>query len=133
MLLNLEVDTINIKVEKWEFNGSVSYKIIDIKSCCDEIRDNPLIDFQAGCFENSEDECGVALIETDTYPEPYEDYYTTDYRYYKINRCPFCGEPISINILDKVDKTNEYNQLKDEVYGLRKKIDKCDSKKKERA
>jgi hypothetical protein len=83
-------------------------------------------------FENSEDEYGVALCETDTHSEPWEDYYTTDYRYYKINRCPFCGEPISIEIVAEFDKTEEYKKLKDEVYAIRKKISKCDSKKKER-
>ena len=132
MLLNLEVSPIKIKVEKWVLDGSTSYKIIDIKNCCDEIRNNPLIDFYVESFENSEDEYGIALCEADTYPEPWEDYYTTDYRYYKINRCPFCGEPISIEIVSEFDKTVEYKQIETEVYDLRKNINKCDSKKKER-
>jgi len=127
------VNTIKIKVEKWTFDGSVSYKIVGIENCCNDIRQNPLIDFQADCFENSEDKYGVALCESETYTEPYENYETTDYRYYKINRCPFCGDPISIEVVCELDKTDEYKRLKDEVYGLRKKINKCDSKKKERA
>lgn len=123
---------IRIKVEKWAFDGSISYKIVDIEKCCDEIRQNPLIDFYVKGFENSEDEYGIALCETDTYPEPWEDYYTTDYRYYKINRCPFCGEPISIKVANEFDKTDEYNKIEAEVYDLRKKINNCDSKKRGR-
>jgi hypothetical protein len=126
------VDLIKITLEKWIFNESVSYKIINIDKCCEEIRQNPLIDFYAKYFENSEDEYGVALCETDTHPEPWEDDYTTDYRYYKINRCPFCGELISIEVAEQLDKTAEYKQLEAEVYDLRKEITKCDSKKRER-
>lgn len=121
---------IRIKVEKWTFDGSTSYKIIDIEKCCDEIQNNPLIDFHAEGFENSDDEYGVALCETCTYPEPWEDYYTTDYRYYKINRCPFCGNRISVEVAEEFDKTVEYKELEAEVYGIRKKINSCDSKKK---
>lgn len=120
-----------IKVEKWTFDGSESYKVVDISQCCDSIRSNPLIDFYVECFENSEDEYGLGLCKTDTYPEPWEDYYTTSYQYYKINYCPFCGEPITIEIVDSIDKNAEYKQIKTEVYDLRKKINKCDSKKKE--
>lgn len=126
----LEVVNIKIQLEKWAFDNSVSYKVLSLEKCCDEIQQNPLIDFHVGYFENGDDECAVALCETDTYPEPWEDYYTTDYRYYKINRCPFCGEPISIEIVDTVDKTSEYKQIEAETYELRKKINRCDSKKK---
>lgn len=123
---------VKIKAEIWEFDGNTSYKIINIESCCDEIRNNPLIDFYAVGFENSDDEYGVALCEIDTYPVPYEDDYLTDYRYYKINRCPFCGEFISIEVVRELDKTCEYKQLKSEVHNLLKTINKCDSKKRER-
>jgi len=126
-----------INAEKWTFNGSISYKIISVNPCCNKILQNPLIDVFYNWFEYLDDEsnyCGdmeysICLCRTDTYPEPYEDYYNTDYHYYKITYCPFCGEEIKINFINEVDKSEEDLSLQKRLIDLRKIINTCDSRK----
>lgn len=123
-----------LQLEKWTFDGSISYKLVNLDLCCDKITDNKVIDFHNGWFSDSygcyaENKIGIALhemspnLDCDGYLETYDEYY-------EIRHCPFCGAEIHIEIVSEVDKTDEYLNLQTKVYDLRKEINKCDSKKK---
>ena len=122
-----------LNLAKWTFDGSESYKIVDIKPCCDTITHTNIIDLRNGWFNNSEfyyeAEIGIALHEENAYIDE-DDYLNTNDKYYKINHCPFCGAEIHIKIVSEIDKTEEYKTLEKEVNALREKTRKCDSKKK---
>ena len=118
-------------LEKCIFEERESYKVTRVEKCCNELTHNPIIDFYA-CddFRNSEDEFGVGMVQIDTYPEPWEDFYSTDYTYFKLTFCPFCGEKIELVVERTIDKSDEYIKLGNKTSELRKKINKCDSIKK---
>ena len=72
------------------------------------------------------------IQEKDTYPEPWEDGYITDYRYYPIDYCPHCGQPIEIEIIKEEVVTDQYKRLVEQKNAIYKKMKSTDSKKKER-
>ena len=120
-----------LELEKWTFDKSISYKIVNINTCCEEITHTNIIDFRSGWFENCKEyneDIGIVLHEENAYMDE-DEYLNTNDRYYKISKCPFCGADIHIEIVSEVDKTEDYLQIQAEVYALRKKISNCDSKK----
>lgn len=121
----------NIKVEKWEFDGERSYKILELTKCCDKITKSNVITLRDE-YENDDDlDYSVKLrdvnYEYDNYDRDYYDYTT----YESIQYCPFCGEKIDIEIVNTIDKTEEYLELKQDRSELWEKCRKTDSKKKE--
>ena len=127
------LNNLKLVLEKVIFGDDESYKIKSIDLCCNEIINNPMIDFVNEYFENSvlddyKNEQGVAIIRMDTVD--YGDYCDTECNYYKISHCPFCGEIIEISVENTVDKTEEFNELNKLHKEYCKKRNNCDSKKK---
>ena len=119
----------NIKVEKWEFDGKKSYRIVELTKCCNKITESNVV-ILTDDYENGDDtDYSVKLMETQIVYD-YDDCYET-YLYEHINFCPFCGEKIDIEVVKIVDKTEEYLSLKTQRDELWKKVMKTDSKKKE--
>ena len=113
-----------IKVEKWTFDGSKSYRIVQAEKCCDEILNSETVVLNYE-YENDDDtDYCVKLVkgEWEYYSENY------DYTYEKIKYCPFCGSKIEIEIVNTVDKTEEYFELKEKRKTLWSKCNKTDSK-----
>lgn len=146
-----------IEVIKQIVDDTEIYKIKKMEYCCQKLKRNPMIklfneyienaychhcnvpdDFDCKDCELQEeaDEYGKRLSmmiqEKDTYPEPWEDGYITDYRYYPIEYCPHCGQPIEIEIIKEEDVTEQYKRLVEQKNAIYKKMKSTDSKKKER-
>ena len=68
------------------------------------------------------------MCHTEVYRD-WEDEYEQD-TYYKINYCPFCGEPIETSVVGEEDVDNYYKSLRKQREELWKKYNKTDSKKK---
>lgn len=118
----------NIKVEKWEFDGKRSYKILELTKCCDKITKSEVVTLRDE-YENGDDsDYSVKLIEDQEAVLSGDDDW---YSYERINFCPFCGEKIDIEIVNTIDKTEEYLELKQDRSELWEKCRKTDSKKKE--
>lgn len=145
-----------IEVIKQIVDDTEIYKIKKMEYCCQKLKRNPMIklfneyienaychhcnvpdDFDCKDCELQEeaDEYGKRLSmmiqEKDTYPEPWEDGYITDYRYYPIQYCPHCGKPIEIEIVKEEDVTDQYRNLIKQRNIIQNKIRSTDSKKKE--
>jgi hypothetical protein len=123
-----------IKVEKWIIDDNTSYKILSIEQCCDKIIksenisiNNELDDFNPYYKDNTKDiNYSVKLIKNEYgYDGRNDTYYET------INYCPWCGEKIEIEIINTIDKTEEYKSLQQERNLLWGKCCRTDSKKKE--
>jgi formate dehydrogenase maturation protein FdhE len=111
-----------------KFGDHESYKIINIERCCDKLINSKNISLNTKYdeYENYDiQEYSVKLIRNE---EGYDEYRDTFYE--KINYCPFCGSKIIIEIVNEVDKTEEYKNLEKEREALWKKCCKTDSKKK---
>ena len=99
-----------------EYDTVISYKIVDVKYCCDEIKHLPNIDFYYHETENTNGigeetyscDLGIMLVNSVTYHDQWYDScdYTEDY-YYKLNYCPVCGEKIEVEVIDSIDLTKE--------------------------
>lgn len=135
-----------IIAKKIKVNDDTFYKYFKPKYCCIAMEKNPMIDIYneysdnylckgcesldcIGCeFEDTGRVFGMFLSEEievydwgDSWPENY---------FYPIKYCPFCGEPIEIEITETIDKTVEVELLENELSKLRKQLWSCDSKKK---
>lgn len=114
----------NLKVEKWTIDDDINYKILELEKCCDKLINSKNIDLYADYYDDYDYSVNLIREERD-----YDEYSEFDYE--KIKFCPFCGELIIIEIVNEVDKTNEYKILKEERDISWKKCCKTDSKKKE--
>lgn len=121
-----------IKVEKWIVGHEVSYKILDIEKCCDKLINsknisiNTEFDEHEDCYNEDKMNYSVKLVRSEYDEEVGDIYY-----YEKVDFCPWCGKPITIEIVNEVDKTEEYKLLQEQRDALWKKCCKTDSKKKE--
>ena len=121
-----------IELIKQKFNGSMGYKYKPFSWCCDKIKENPCVVFNDEvCTDDyRDDECtfpAFALLHTETYRD-WEDEFTQD-TYYRIDYCPFCGEPIEISVVGEEDVSQYYKKLTDLQSELWRKCDTTDSKK----
>lgn len=115
-----------IEVSKWIFDSTHSYKIKSLVKCCDEIINSDVVTLVED-YENGDDtDYSVKLrnvnYEYDSYDDTYDDYTT----YESIKHCPFCGERIDIEIVEIIDKNEEYlklTQLRDELWNKYIKTD----------
>ena len=122
-----------IELIKQKFNSARGYKYKPFSWCCDKIKDNPCVVFSDEVYteDTIDDECtfpAFALCHTEVYRD-WEDEYEQD-TYYKINHCPFCGEPIEIFVVGDEDVDNYYKSFSKQREELWKKYNKTDSKKK---
>jgi len=123
-----------IKVEKWIIDDEISYKILEIKKCCNKLTNSKSISVNSGCdyYSEFDDECGdftVKLVREVEEPIPWEQDAETRFYYENIKYCPFCGERITIEIVNTIDKTEEYDKLDSELEELWQKCYDTDSKK----
>lgn len=134
-----------IDVEKWIVHDKknkaydiISYKVLSKQFCCEGIKKLPIDlhytipEYDIDSFCNGDDESGlvvgVMLEELYTWYDGEDN--QEDTKCHLIYYCPICGEKIEINIIRKVDKTEEYNNLKSQYDETHTKWRKCDSKKK---
>jgi len=120
---------------------NISYKIRDCVYCCEGIKCIPNIDFYYECAENThnpfeDDGCdkdlGIMLEETRVYNDGwYDDCDFEENYYYKLDYCPCCGEKIEVEVVNNVDVSDEFIDLKKERDKVHKKCMNTDSKKKE--
>lgn len=138
-LIDLEEgESMKIELIRQRFNDTRGYKYKSFSHCCDKIKDNPRIVFSNeveldannldGCLD---DECTfpVFAIWNSKTVGSWGDECENDY-YYKINYCPFCGEPIEIFVVGEEDMDNYYKALSKQRDELWKKCNRTDSKKK---
>ncbi|WP_288682248.1 hypothetical protein [uncultured Eubacterium sp.] len=126
-----------IDLVKLNFDDTHSYKYKPFKYCCKAIQDNKTIEFTNEDLENFEEE---HIYEDDyiprfctSYAETIKDWgdeweLTTNY---PIKFCPHCGEKIEINIVEKIDVSEKYNELVRRQEELRKQCQETDSKREE--
>lgn len=127
-----------IELIRQRFNETRGYKYKPFIHCCDKIKNNPCIEFSneveldVNCLDDYlDDECtfpAFALWYSETVGS-WGDEWENDY-YYKINNCPFCGEPIEISVVGEEDVEEYYKNLSKQREELWKKCNKTDSKKK---
>lgn len=134
-------------------SSETSFKYKPIKWCCEKIEHNPLINIgidenygydESNCSCNGDcEDCDIDCDDTNdenrmpsvtlkytTTITSYEDTWT-ECNYYRIDYCPFCGEPIEVSIVKEEDVSDIYQKLnkeKDEVWN---EIEKTDSIKKQ--
>lgn len=146
----MRIEAVKVKV-----NDGYVFKVTKMDYCCEKIKANPTIGLHAEpsydvycqvcdheadncckeCTLNETDDVGIMrlamMIEEEyTYPEPWEDSYTTDYRYYPISYCPHCGRKIEIRIVGEEDMNEAYNTLVQKAAEIQKEIRSTDSKRK---
>ena len=122
-----------IELIKQKFNSTRGYKYKPFSWCCNKIQDNPCVVFSGEvCADGSMDYEYIfpacALWHSEIFKD-WEDEYDQD-TYYKINYCPFCGEPIEISVVGEEDIDECYKVLSKQRGELWKKYNRTDSKKK---
>lgn len=121
-----------IELIKYTFdNGNIGYKCKPMRYCCGKLKDNPIIDLvdEYTIGDYTEDLFpSVSIWEGEDYTEWGEDYHTDNY--YKINYCPFCGEPIEISVVKEMDLSELYSKLENQRKELWSKYNRTDSIKK---
>ena len=120
----------NIKVEKWEFDGERSYKILELTKCCDKITKSNVVTLTEDYENGNDTDYSVKLADMRIQWVDFDDW-DEYYTYERINFCPFCGEKIDIEIVNTIDKTEEYLELKLQRDGFWAKANKTDSRKRE--
>ena len=122
-----------IELIKYTFdNGNIGYKCKPMRYCCDKLKDNPIIDLvdEYTIGDHTEDLFpSVSIWQGEDYTEWGEDCHTDNY--YKINYCPFCGEPIEISVVKEMDLSELYSKLENQRKELWNKYKRTDSIKKQ--
>ena len=122
-----------IKVEKWITDGTISYKIISIEKCCDKLIDSKVTSINTAydryqCYDYGNDYIYSVKLVQEEYD--YDGYIDETYNE-EINYCPWCGSRIEVEIVNTIDKTEEYKTLQQKRNELWKKCCNTDSKNKE--
>lgn len=100
-----------IELVKQKFDGYQAYKFMPIQFCCEDMKENPLIDLfheQAHNCHN-DDTPYVMMCKSEVIAEWGEEWEKETY--YKIDYCPFCGEPIEVYVLWEEDVSDTYFNL----------------------
>ena len=124
-----------IDLIKQKFDETRGYKYKPFSYCCEQIKENPHIVLSDKVYvEDDEyeedDECtfpAFALKHSELYKD-WDDEWKIN-NYYKINYCPFCGEPIEISVVGEEDVDDYYKKLCKQREELWKEYNKTDSKK----
>lgn len=121
----MKIDLVKIKLSQ-----SDKYKYKPIKWCCNEMRNNPVTLFTNDDLMRIEDwdyqEHPQMCLNYDYVVQDYEDDYEMTENY-PIKYCPWCGEKIEINVVDKLDMVTREHEIMDKFEKLREKINKSDS------
>jgi hypothetical protein len=120
-----------------DYNYKV-YKVVSKEYCCDSMK---VVAQQKRVMLQAYDDSDYGVQKTNNiYPALVLNYVDsfmldddlTDESYtYKIDYCPFCGEPICIEIVSSKDITKEYDEIADLRESLNNKRWKTDSQKEE--
>lgn len=115
----------NLRLKEFNVDGYLSYKIIELKKCCDAIMNYSFIDLTSSMdFAPSIGiSQGIEITDSET------SWYDVEHE--SIRFCPFCGEEIFLSIDEQEDVTECYNELQSQETKTRKKSREVDSKKKE--
>ena len=94
----------NIKVEKWEFDGERSYKILELTKCCDKITKSNVITLRDE-YENDDDlDYSVKLRDVN-----YEyDSYDRDYYDYTRGHLPNAINIPTNQVVDRINQIQQY-------------------------
>lgn len=98
----MKIDLVKINI-----GDSYKYKFNRYEPCCDEILDNPCIDFTNYNLteETPDNEPRYCLTSTDSYDDAaWEDNYP-------IKFCPHCGKPIEIKTVEVIDCSEKFSAL----------------------
>lgn len=122
-----------IELIRHKFNNTRGYKYKPFVLCCKKLADNPRIVFSDEVYteDNRDDECtfpAFAIWHSEVI-RSWEDEWEQD-EYFKINHCPFCGEPIEISVVCEENMNEYYKTLSKQREELWKKCNRIDSKKK---
>lgn len=118
-----------IELIKQKFNGCCGYKYKPFEYCCERIKDNPLIEFVDELCEGSDDTLPTFALHYIGTLISWGEEFEQD-TYFKINFCPFCGEPIEISVIGEEEVDDAYQELNQQRGELRKKQNRTDSIKK---
>lgn len=143
----MKVELIKQTFETTYGTKETSFKYKPFEWCCEEIKNHPLITLDYDnegdyCYDDCDGNCDICVakekhdvpsitLERVVTISDYDGDYT-DYHYYTINYCPFCGKPIEISIVSEEDVSETYQNLQKERDKLCKKRNKTDSIKKQR-
>ena len=134
-----------IKAKQIIVDRSTSYKYYKPKFCCKALEENPRIVISNeypdnylcrtcetiechGCDYKTDETFGIFFYISEEVQD-WEDTWPEDY-YYPLKFCPFCGEPIEVDVIETIDKTEEAEKVSEVATKLRKQLWACDSKKK---
>lgn len=126
-----------IKVEKWITDDNKSYKILSIEKCCDKLINSRITSINTAydryqCYDYGNDNIySVKLIDNENEYDSEDGGYYNETSYEEIQYCPWCGSRIEIEIINTINKTEEYLALRKERDSLWDKCRKTDSKNKE--
>lgn len=125
-----------IELIKQTFANGRGYKYKPFDYCCRKIKTNPRIVFaDERCSEDenwSEDYIPAFMIwHSEIFTEEWGENYERSV-YYKIDRCPFCGEPIEISVVGEEDMDDVYKSLTMKREELWTRYNRTDSKNKAR-
>lgn len=115
-----------------KFDGNVSYKIFNTVWCCDELSHNPAITLtdEYDLDDSQISDPVVAIKSKSQCTDDHDRFEVTDY--YKINFCPFCGEPVTVTVISEEDVSDDYFRLKKIRKDYWKRAQGADSKKLEK-
>lgn len=124
-----------IELVKQIFDGHRGYKYKPFLYCCNKLRNSTVIKLSDECPSES-DMCNKdghipqMMIHESEIICSYGDEWQQDY-YYPIKFCPFCGEPVKVDVVSTEDKTEYYNRLNQERGNIWKRCQVTDSKSEE--
>lgn len=112
-----------IDLVKINLGDSYKYKFKRYEPCCDDILDNPCIDFTNYNLtkETPDNEPRYCLSNIETY----DDEAWCDN--YPIKFCPHCGEPIEIEVTETIDFSEGYNTLAKKKHDTLERLRNTDS------
>ena len=116
-----------IELIRQKFDNYVGYKYKPFQYCCDNLQNNSCMEFTNETYDDEHIPV-FALVKHEVVTD-WDDEYEQDI-YYKIDFCPFCGEPIEISVIGEEDVDDIFQDLRKQREELWKKYNRTDSKKK---
>lgn len=114
----------NLSLKEFKVDENLAYKITKMDFCCDTIKECSIINLET---ENDYTP-RISICQSVEYYIDGDSYPTFECT--PIKFCPFCGKKIKIEIVDKEDVSEYYDELQDKETKLRIKSREIDSRKK---
>ena len=120
------------KLIRQKFSGNTAYKILSREWCCEQLKENPLVVPSSDYREDGKEDSIPALVLRREYTfHSYADEFT-EISYFKINFCPFCGSPVSVEVAAEEDVSEEFEALSEKRKEIVRELKTNDSKKREK-